>query len=100
MDLSQLNFFDDIEDVVRKQISDINDEDIEEIRQYIKEFVEYCIKYGDILADEYKVPFLPEGDKYKREVEKYIVECQKKYPEIERRHIICIFSAVCWLANR
>ncbi len=100
LDSSQLNFFQDIPDIVRERFSDINGEDIEEFRNYVKEFVECCIEYGDILANQFKVPFLPRDDRSKREIGKYIVECQKKYPEIEEKHIRGIFSTVCWLANR
>ena len=96
LDSSQLNFFQDIPDIVRERFSDINGEDIEEFRNYVKEFVECCIEYGDILANQFKVPFLPRDDRSKREYCRMPKEVSRNRGKTYKRN----FSTVCWLANR
>ena len=100
LDLSHKNFFEDIQEIIRKQYKHISDEDVEEVTKYVEGFVECCTGYGDILANEFKAPYLPKGDKYEREIREYIEKCKDKYPGIEERYIEGIFSTVCWLANR
>ena len=86
--------------LLKNKFPDISEEDIAEFRSYLHGFYEYCVKYGDILADKYKTPFLPKDDEVEKEIAEYVSECQKQYPDIDSKHIISIFGTVCWLANR
>ena len=85
---------------ITKKFSDLSEREIEEAEDYLGLFFEYCVKYADLLAEKYKTPFLPKGEEAQKEILKYVCECQKQYPEIDTNHIVNIFSAVCWLANR
>lgn len=100
IDLCTGNFCEDIQEVIKEQCKNISDEDAEELKQYVEGFVKCCIDYGDILASEFKVPFLLRDDESERKIRKYIEKCKKEYPAIEEEYIERIFSTVCWLANR
>ena len=83
-----------------KKFPDLSKEEIKETEDYFDSLYEYCVKYADLLADKYKTPFLPEEEEAQKEISEYVSECQKQYPEIDTKHIVDIFSTVCWLSNR
>lgn len=85
---------------IKKKFPDLSEKEIKETEDYLSLLFEYCVKYADLLADKYKTPFLPEGEEAQKEISEYVSECQKQYPEIDKKHILDIFSTVCWLANR
>ncbi|MCM1181473.1 MAG: hypothetical protein NC347_14555 [Clostridium sp.] len=89
-----------IRDNVKKKIPDIGEEYIKELEDYLNGFYNYCIKFGELLADKYKTPFLPGNEQAQKEIAEYVIECQRQYPEIDEEHIVGVFSNVCWLANR
>lgn len=84
----------------KELIPDISEEEMRELLEYLKGFYDFCVVYGDKLAVDYKVPFLPHGDKAEREIKEYTALCREKFPEIDEEHIRELFSTVCWLANR
>lgn len=85
---------------ITKKFPDLSEKEIKEIEDYLNSFYEYCGKYADLLAEKYKMPFLPKGEEAQKEISEYVSECQKQYPEIDTKHIVDIFSTVCWLSNR
>ena len=89
-----------IRNEIKSRFPNISDEEFEEYKDYLEKFYEYCLNYADILADKYKTPFLPKDEEAMIEVDKYVAECQKKYPEINREIIVGVFSTACWLSNR
>lgn len=89
-----------IKETIKEKFPDITEEEIDETDSYLKEFFHHCCKYAHLLADKYKVPWLPKGEEAQKETDTYVIECQKQYPEIDREHIISLFSTYCWLSNR
>ena len=85
---------------VTKKFLDLSEKEIKELEDYLGLLFEYCVKYADLLAEKYKTPFLPKGEEAQKEILEYVSECQKQYPEIDTKHIVDIFSTVCWLTNR
>lgn len=85
---------------VTKKFPDLSEKEIKELEDYLGLLFEYCVKYADLLAEKYKTPFLPKGEEAQKEILEYVSECQKQYPEIDTKHIVDIFSTVCWLTNR
>ena len=85
---------------ITKKFPDLSEREIKEVENYLGLLFEYCVKYADLLAEKYKTPFLPKGEEAQKEILEYVSECQKQYPEIDTKHIVNIFSTVCWLANR
>ncbi len=85
---------------ITKKFPDLSEKEIKEVEDYLDSFYEYCVKYADLLAEKYKMPFLPKGEEAQKEISEYVSECQKQYPEIDTKHIVDIFSTVCWLSNR
>lgn len=81
-------------------IPDITESEIKELWYYLEDFDEYCVAFGDKLAEKYRTPFVPDNNEAKNDVQKYVSLCQEKYPEIDERHILGIFNKVCWLANQ
>ena len=71
IDLCTGNFCEDIQEVIKEQCKNISDKDAEELKQYVEGFVKCCIDYGDILASEFKVPFLLRDDESERKIRKY-----------------------------
>lgn len=85
---------------MKTKMPDITEVEMTELEAYLKSFYKDCIVYGNRLADKYKVPFLPNSDEAKSEIDEYVKLCQLKYPQIDEKHIQEVFSTVCWLANR
>lgn len=85
---------------IKKNLPDLSEEEIKEITDYLDGFYKYCLNFADMIADKYKTPFLPKVEEAQIEIAEYTCECQKKYPEIDDKHIIDIFSVACWLTNR
>ena len=85
---------------IMNKFPDLPEKEIKAAENYLGLLFEYCVKYADLLAEKYKTPFLPEGEEAQKEISEYVSECQKQYPEIDTKHIVNIFSAVCWLTNR
>lgn len=99
-DLFSVEGQNEIRDSVKARFPDISENELKELDDYLKGFYEYCIKFADLLADKYKMPFLPESDEALKDIADHIAECKKKYPEIDKTHFREFFSTVCWLANR
>lgn len=78
----------------------ISEVEVKKIEDYLREFYEYCVIYGDKLAEKYGAPCLPHSDKAEKEIEEYVRCCKEKYPEIEDTKIRELFGTVCWLSNR
>ncbi len=85
---------------ITKKFPDLSEKEIKEAEDYLGLFFEYCVQYANLLAEKYKTPFLPKDEEAQKEILEYVSECQKQYSEIDMKHIIDIFSTVCWLANR
>lgn len=90
----------ELREEVNSIIPDILDEEFNALAEYLDEFYEYCLKFGDILAEKYKLPFIPKSEEAKKETADYVSKVQKKYPEINEEHIVTVFSTDCWLTNR
>lgn len=91
---------DTIRENAKNKIPDIREEELDALEEYLNEFYEYCLEFSDILAEKYKTPFLPESENAQKEIADYVSEVQKKYPEIDEKHVIEFFSTDCWLTNR
>ena len=87
-------------EAVKKEFPDITDAELKEFKEYLEGFYHYCLEYGDKLAQKFKTPFLPGTEEAEKEVAEYVAACREKYPEIDEKHIIGIFSMDCWLSNR
>lgn len=87
-------------ETIREEFPDITEEELKEFGEYLDGFYDYCLEYGDILAEKYKLPFLPTSGEAKKEIAEYVAVCREKYPEIDEKHIIELFSTDCWLTNR
>lgn len=85
---------------IKRKFPNINEEEINEIKEYLNGFYECCLNFANIIANKYKTPVLPKNEEVKTEITKYMKKCQKQYPEIDKEHIIEFFSTVCWLSNR
>ncbi len=90
----------DIYNSIKRRFSNITEEEINEIKEYLNGFYEYCLNFANIIANKYKTPALPKNEEAKTEIAEYVKECQKQYPEFDDKHIIEFFSTVCWLSNR
>ena len=99
-DLFSGKYKEKIRSSITKKFPDLSEKDIKETENYMGLLFEHCVKYADLLAEKYKTPFLPKGEEAQKEILEYVSECQKQYPEIDTKHIIDIFSTVCWLTNR
>lgn len=91
---------DTVRENAKEMFPDISGEELDALEEYLDGFYDCCLEFGDILAEKYKVPFLPNSEKAKKETAEYVSEVQKKYPEIDEKHIIEFFSVDCWLTNR
>ncbi|MDE5557421.1 MAG: hypothetical protein K2J32_06975 [Ruminococcus sp.] len=89
-----------IHDSIKKSFPDLSEEEIKEIMDYLDGFYKYCMSFANMIANKYKTPFLPKGEEAQMEIAQYMCECQNKYPAIDDKHIIDVFSVVCWLTNR
>ena len=89
-----------IRTAIKDRFPSISAEEQKEFEDYLEQFEAYCINYAQILADKYKTPFLPSDEDSRMEIDKYVAECQKIYPEFNRKVIRGLFSTVCWLSNR
>lgn len=85
---------------IKENFPDLPEEKIRKISGYLEEFYEYCLDFADIISYKYRTPFLPDSQEAQEEISGYIRECQKKYSEIDEKHITDIFSTACWLSNR
>lgn len=89
-----------IRENAKKRFPDIREEELDALEEHLDGFYDYCPEFGDILAEKYKTPFLPDNESAKKETAEYVSEVRKKYPEIDEKHIIEFFSTDCWLTNR
>lgn len=87
-------------EAVKKEFPDITSAELKEFEEYLIGFYHYCLEFGDKLAQEFKTPFLPSTEEAEKEIAEYVAVCREKYPEIDDKHIIDIFSTDCWLSNR
>ncbi len=78
----------------------ISEEETEKVEDYLRDFYEYCVIYGDKLAKKYGTTFVPHSDEAEKETEEYVGCCKEKYPEIDDTKIRGLFNTVCWLSNR
>ena len=85
---------------LKSRFPEVSEDDISELKAYLKGFFQYCVKYADIIAEKYNTPFLLHNEEAKKEISDYVKKCQEQYPEIDEKHITDFFSIVCWLANR
>jgi len=63
----------EIQKSIKDTFCNISKEEISEIKEYLNEFYEYCLKYADILARKYKTPFLPKSEPAQKEISEYVI---------------------------
>lgn len=79
---------------------DISETELKEIEDYLTDFYEYCVPYGDKISTKYQIPALPSNDIAKAEINEYVRICKEKFVNIDEKQILELFSTVCWLSNR
>lgn len=89
-----------IRENIKEKFSDVTEEELDEIEEYLKEFYSDACHYGVVLACKFKVPFLPAGEEAEKEIDYCVNRCQESFPEIDKEHITSVFSSACWLQNR
>ena len=85
---------------IHAKYPEISENELQNIMDQLKEIYDFCTGYGQVIADKYKMPFLPKTDEAVLDINEYLGICKEKYPEINDDKILGIFSTVCWLSNR
>ncbi len=79
---------------------EITEMETEKIMNYLDGFWNYCVGYGQMIANKYKYPSIPHSKEAEEDENRYLEVCKKKYPDMTDDKIVGIFRTVCWLSNR